>query len=458
MTKFHKCYPLFILVFALIYSCQKDVLSPAAKLDEDQIREAKLQFELAKSTFKENTSEIIQPSVNWEEAFVKGKGVRVPLEVGGIVEYHVPSTSYKFSYVEVTYLVIYKDKNDSFHFEKVTTLPDEKYFKDHLSKRNFTGLLLINDWYGGKLKRIYKYTSGVKSKIAFTQTNNTINARSMNSTNSATCGWYGGYTSCIGAGGTQTCTTYPGTYVCFSSGGEPGDETGDNPPPPGPITEEEAPDGPGDVSPEPPRQEIEDDLTDTCFKKALIKVSQRNFTDTISKVMQSLVQNSRILVKVSQAESVTVRGQEVDGVTKDYKYDTETHNFEATIVINAGILNSASQEYTASTIVHETLHAWLQFIAGRITDHDKNHENLATNFVVPMANLYKNVYPNITNKEATALAWGGLQGTALWNSSLSSESFSVNDGTTMSYAEMQGLLNGHHFGIIGTKKCGDGLN
>jgi hypothetical protein len=32
----------------------------------------------------------------------------------------------------------------------------------------------------------------------------------------------------------------------------------------------------------------------------------------------------------------------------------------ATIVINSSILDGASQEFTASTIVHEALHAWLQ--------------------------------------------------------------------------------------------------
>jgi hypothetical protein len=33
----------------------------------------------------------------------------------------------------------------------------------------------------------------------------------------------------------------------------------------------------------------------------------------------------------------------------------------ATIIINSIILDGASQEYTASTIVHKALHAWLKY-------------------------------------------------------------------------------------------------
>jgi hypothetical protein len=446
---------LVLLAIFIVSACQKDGLELGGNIDQNQIEEAKSQFE--SMTNRNKTGRLMDQDlvVLWEKAYIKGKGVRVPIKFKGSFIYKTSGSERTYTYDEVTYLLIYVNDDNIFQFEKVTTLPDKEYFDKYLSKDHFTGLLLVKDWSTDSLKRFYKYEMGVRTKLPFSQNRSGISARS-----SLSCGYYGGYTSCIGAGGTQTCTTYPGTYICFTPGGPGGnpgeEEDGPGPSHPGPVEDEEIPDP--YESPNPPAQEIVDELTDPCFKAVLAKVAQGNFTDTISKIMQTLSQGTRISVKVTQAQSLVVNGREVDGLATDYAYFNTQNDFAATIVINSSILDGASQEYTASTIVHEALHAWLQYKAGNTANHTLNHDAIASNYIIPMANLYHALYPNLTLKDATALAWGGLKDTVLWSDSFKNDMFKVGDGTVMTFNEIQGTLNAHHAGIMGTKKCGGAID
>lgn len=68
----------------------------------------------------------------------------------------------------------------------------------------------------------------------------------------------------------------------------------------------------------------------------------------------------------------------------------------------------------------------------------------------------KSIFPNIDLKDATAMAWGGLQGTSLWQDNYKNDSFKIG-GTnqTMDFATMKGLENADHSGIAvdGTELC-----
>ncbi len=45
---------------------------------------------------------------------------------------------------------------------------------------------------------------------------------------------------------------------------------------------------------------------------------------------------------------------------------------------------------------------------------DADHETMARNYVIPMANAIRALGFNITQEKAVQLAWGGLQSTKAW--------------------------------------------
>lgn len=72
-----------------------------------------------------------------------------------------------------------------------------------------------------------------------------------------------------------------------------------------------------------------------------------------------------------------------------------------------------------------------------------------------MSEYLISLFPKLSEKDARGLSWGGLQGTALWTESKKNDNFTYGNGQSMSYTEMGGLVNAHHFGYAenSTKLC-----
>jgi hypothetical protein len=116
---------------------------------------------------------------------------------------------------------------------------------------------------------------------------------------------------------------------------------------------------------------------------------------------------------------VTTLPSTTDGAT------TPRNQYTFDINLNANTLPQRSKEYILSTVYHEVLHAYLfskypKDGSGRLIMPDQ-HETMANNYVSLMTDALKLAYPNISNQEAWALSWGGLQETPFYTSKLSSE-------------------------------------
>lgn len=95
---------------------------------------------------------------------------------------------------------------------------------------------------------------------------------------------------------------------------------------------------------------------------------------------------------------------------------------EFEIKLNQNRLPNASKEYIVSTIYHEILHAYLESKLTRgsnglyiITDQ---HQDMATQYVTLMSGALKIAFPNLSNNEAWALSWGGLESTPFYTTKL----------------------------------------
>lgn len=98
------------------------------------------------------------------------------------------------------------------------------------------------------------------------------------------------------------------------------------------------------------------------------------------------------------------------------------------------MLQSASQDYIASTMMHETLHAYMRhqrFVLPREEFNAKfpvyadnlipndtlgiaSHSQMAKDMIDKMTEVVRVVNPNISVTDANALSWGGLWMTRAW--------------------------------------------
>lgn len=218
---------------------------------------------------------------------------------------------------------------------------------------------------------------------------------------------------------------------------------------PGPINPCDVVDSP------PPSNDIIDNLTDLCLKAALSKAKNSSVQDTIEKIITKLDKDVHVLVSVTEQEQLFTNGIVVDGKTTNYNFDPNSKVFSCSIILNKEVLLNATQEYLVGTIVHEVLHAYLQYEAGSTAQHDNNHETIAKDYVAPVVNFLRTLFPDLDQPNATAIAWGGLQSTSLWKDSYKNDNFNVGTGTPISFGEMKGLETAHRNGyaVNSTPAC-----
>ena len=110
-------------------------------------------------------------------------------------------------------------------------------------------------------------------------------------------------------------------------------------------------------------------------------------------------------------------------------YDASTNTYE--ITLNTDIMENASQEYIAVTLMHEVLHAYLGAYFGIDRSNDVQHPLMVENYCVDfMANALRSMFPNMSMDDALALSWQGLDNTPSYNAKSLAERFrlqTIND-------------------------------
>lgn len=105
----------------------------------------------------------------------------------------------------------------------------------------------------------------------------------------------------------------------------------------------------------------------------------------------------------------------------------EFTRIQADIFLNANVLPNASQEIIVSTILHEVLHAYLGY--SRSSSLFNDHEEMANEYINLMMTSLQNLFPNMSNKDAEALSWGGLHKTSAWQNLVNGNPTKANEIT-----------------------------
>lgn len=337
-------------------------------------------------------------------------------------------------------------------------ISEEKFLTLH---KEFTGHVIVRKW-NEQILAGYKIENGeVVGLMKFNEGGNTNTLNASNTTLGETC--------------TDECVPVQ-NLVCVGNGvgGTGNPPAGDAPPPPEPdcppttgecewvttcVPDPDEPpiDLPGDgdddpciilglCDPPPPPDDdppqydeelidsLKIDLTDPCFINTINNLSINNgLRSQLGSILTSCFPNwapNNFIIEQQCYSDTLLDGQHYTSATA------------STIIIklNECAINNASQEYVAATLFHELLHAFFT-TQGRMSQLQE-HESMATAYADALRSTLKEYFPNLSDNEALALAWGGLEGTVAWQNKVQNDPTLVNTYKTLS--------DNHRWGNSGT--------
>ncbi len=141
--------------------------------------------------------------------------------------------------------------------------------------------------------------------------------------------------------------------------------------------------------------EFEDNFTNPCFSKVLADLRSHNFYGEIGDIINKFIVNPKIKLNFTQENSLKdlITQKPLLGL-----YDPNTK----TIKLSESLLANTSQEYIASILIHEVLHAYI----GNTEQID--HVEMLNKYIIP-AGAYLNKIYNIDTTSAENLFISGLK-------------------------------------------------
>jgi len=378
---------------------------------------------------------------SWELATTRqlsrGTVVQVPLTVDSVqsvtFQNHVLPLRYK------DYLLIYKDRDSVYQNMVMRTI------RTGSTKPGYSGLVLLQDWAGNN-PHCYAVEGG-----------SLINP---SSTSRKTAG--NDFDNAI-----RTCVTI--NYY-YAGNGEPwqysfsklyctGDAGPENPGSNGPGDWQELPpddggsgSGSGGTSPagnlEPPPvilRDIRSSFTSPCLSQALAELSMGSLTNYVAELLKTCYESDKMIdavfLEAPAADFPTpfhdgkTSGQEAGGGLQD------PNRFIALeITINSEIANG-SKEYVTATIIHEIIHGYYKILYGRESTDPWDHGQMAgDNYFNKMKFSLMEIFPNMSDVDAQALVWIGLQTTDQYQNKPLAEKNSI-----------ESIALNYRAGISGTK-------
>lgn len=172
MSKYRPINILILLIAIFYCSCKKEnsiVLTPeqslinrAENFFQPQIEGKIPSHQLAQGDIgfiEKNPRKLLERRPLWDKASImnlsSGFAVVIPVHYNKpfIIKSNVGGNKF-YNINDLTKLLIYQDKDQHYHAELITSIPDSNY--KSLVNEAFNGLLLVEDWYGNSIDK-YKY-------------------------------------------------------------------------------------------------------------------------------------------------------------------------------------------------------------------------------------------------------------------------------------------------------------
>ncbi len=462
LRPFQKGLLLSLLLLLLFNSCQKEEsfdldskIQPRASL----LGESRLHFNRQiqgqrLQAMPNNPRHRASKTPLWEQAeavqLSVGAGFKVPLRYKGSISLVIGQNKQAVPLAQLSYLLVHKDQQGRYRYEVVTQIPDADYWAHrHEAGRSFSGIIIVEDWWGRPIKTFRKVNKGhyiflanpvLKTKPGGKNQNDpqnmmeaeedcdvivTENEQRMyeveficDETGGGGSGNSGGGGFGGPGGGGWGNPGGLGGGGGFGDGGYGGGGQGG----PQPPDYEERPRGGGgggrrnDDPQSPPDndfdqvKEIENHLQNPCLRSTLNNLLNHDFKNQIGFILKNIFQESKTL-DLNFSESYDFPDNIYGSFDDQNTIDSDGH-ITLFIKLNGRILPNASREFSTVTMLHESLHA---FFETQNKLHKFDHEEMANTYREYMAEILIQLYPqSISRLEANALSWQGLMSTLIW--------------------------------------------
>lgn len=213
--------------------------------------------------------------------------------------------------------------------------------------------------------------------------------------------------------------------------------------------------GRGGVSPMPPSSlaDVKNNLQNPCFKAIADHMIHNNLQNMVTNILQNTFGiGPKINLTFAESNSiVNQNGTPVPAQTQA-QYDAVNKILNVTTYIRLDQFNAAaSQEFRASTLIHEIVHAYI-FTHPEVLNGLTQHAYMLQNYIGGIADALQSFFPSISAQEATSLALGGLGpelvGTPAFNAALTKYGFTTNANSRDFY---QFYLKLYEYGTSGTR-------
>ncbi|MGO4288134.1 hypothetical protein [Chitinophaga sp. RAB17] len=152
-------------------------------------------------------------------------------------------------------------------------------------------------------------------------------------------------------------------------------------------------------------KKVIDSLKNKCQKKALSNLKGQIFAGRYSIMLyQFFGAQAKSTLEFYSGNTGTDDARTLSGGTYPNAYSR--------IILSNTNLQNASQQYIVATIMHEILHAYFALAKWDPTKEDRDtrdHRRMANDYVCILADALTEMFPDMDYKEATALSWGGLE-------------------------------------------------
>ncbi|WP_143305989.1 hypothetical protein [Chitinophaga vietnamensis] len=390
----------------------------ACKKEGDQSSQPKSQIEAAKQYF---TSEVLQKQqtgveanrfsfeleTDWQNASVEKlqsfEVVTVPLKFKQTITVSKDGGKTMQPINVRPFLSIFKDKKGEMRAEVVYKFLDEKR-----TGKAFSGNILVTDW-EGNVNRGYRYKDGKAGKLDVSigyKSNKLKTERGICVTTD--------YYQEVYRDGEMIGRTYlrsetvcsidqefPGEGGGTGGGSEP-DYSGGGGGAGGAGT------GTGNII----LYDIINNLQSPCLINSVHAVNNGVLKNTVSTIL------CRIF---DQPDNFNIRFYEasladsIDGDTKPFTNSSGTSiSYNMDITLNSKLVTQfhSSQEYIVATILHEVLHA---YFSAKNYNPIVDHNEMGLFYIDKMSAALREIFPSLSDEDATALAWGGVHESYSWS-------------------------------------------
>lgn len=143
-----------------------------------------------------------------------------------------------------------------------------------------------------------------------------------------------------------------------------------------------------------------DNLTDPCLRSVTGKLFKNNLTGKIASILTDVF---------GSTDKVNLTFVENDGTvpTQTSPISVNGNVYSETITVNLAQVKDASQEYKAIIMVHEVLHAYMNYNAPKMTQLQQ-HTAMAQKYVNDIKTFVQGLYPTLSDPDAYAMILNGM--------------------------------------------------